>query len=99
MNHSYGGANRERKMRINARLDDDRTRKLQYLVSRTGANISEVIKQAIETYYQEVFSRKNKPGNLLHQSGFVGCADGDAGLSERYKEAFRQGVEVKHDHR
>ena len=37
-------------MRINARLDTDRSRKLDFLLRMTNQKISEIVKRAIDVY-------------------------------------------------
>ena len=86
-------------MRINARLDEDRTQKMEYLIRKTGMTISEVIKQAIETYYNSVSSQKTNPVEIFNQSGFIGCSESHEDLSETYKQEFRRGLELKDDPR
>ncbi len=73
-------------MRINARLDQDHSQKLEYLKRVTGANISVVIKEAIDAYYHMVTSKKRSTLDLLVQSNFIGSGESDENLSENYKE-------------
>ena len=41
-------------MRIQTQLDDQRLKKLRYLVETTHASTSEVIRQAIDYYYSQI---------------------------------------------
>lgn len=86
-------------MRISARLDEDRSRKLTFLATATNLGKSEILKQAIDVYYQQVATARPKPAEILNQAGFVGCGEGAPELSERYKEDLRELVSAKHDHR
>ncbi len=86
-------------MRINARLDDSRSQKLDFLVRATSLGISEVLKQAIDAYYEQVRTIRPRPAEILSRSGFVGCGEADPELSERYKDDLRTLMAAKHDHR
>ena len=86
-------------MRINARLDPDRSRKLDFLLRITDQKISEIIKQAIDVYYERVRRARPKPGDILTATGFVGSAQAGPDLSSRYKERLGESLAAKHDHR
>ena len=51
-------------MRINARLDEDRKRKLEYLMRVTGLRVSDIIKQAIDALYERSERTGSRPGQL-----------------------------------
>jgi hypothetical protein len=86
-------------MRINARLDTVRAGKLRYLSRKIGANLSQVIKRAIDAYYAQVRQEKPDPVRMLEGSGFIGCAHGPHKLSATYKEALKTALDAKHGHR
>jgi hypothetical protein len=69
-------------VRINARLEGELARKLSYLRERTAQSTTEVIRTAIEAYFEQVAGAAG-PGVLLRD--FVGCASGSPDLAERYK--------------
>ena len=76
-------------MRINVRLDDNRSQKLDFLARATHLSTSEIVKQAIDLYYEQVMSA----------SAFIGCGEAAPDLSDRYKEEVLSFVTAKHDHR
>lgn len=86
-------------MRINARLDEDHRRKLEYLMRATGSRVSDIIKQAIDVLYDRAEQSGGHPGKLLIRSGFVGCGKGPEDLSGQYKEELKRTVAAKHGHR
>jgi hypothetical protein len=86
-------------MRINARLDDDHSRKLKFLRRATGAGISDVVKQAIDLYYERLRQTSEKPGEALAKAGFVGCGEGPADLSDIYKDVLQAELPGKYGHR
>jgi len=74
-------------MRVNARLDSDRATKLNYIRQRTNQGTSEIMKVAIDFYYEKLRQETPvKPLQLLRESGLIGCAEGDADLSVNYKQ-------------
>ncbi len=86
-------------MRINARLDESRSRKLEFLSRATDLSISDIVKQAIDVYFEQMRGRRPPPAEVLSDSGFIGCGEASPDLSESYKEAVRTLVAAKHDHR
>lgn len=86
-------------MRINARLDEVRTRKLQYLRNVMQTGISEVVKQAIDLCYDKVKETHPSPAQLLQSTGFVGCGEASPHLSEAYKGELKEILKQKHDSR
>lgn len=65
-------------MRINARLDQARERKLREIQSATGLTTSEVVKQGLDLVHRECVREPKARLEALLSSGFVGCADGPA---------------------
>jgi predicted DNA-binding protein len=86
-------------MRINARLDEAHGERLRYLTRATGDTVSEVLKRAIDLYYQQERARAGNARNVLEASGFIGIAEGDEDLSSRYKEALSEDLDRKHGDR
>ncbi len=86
-------------MRINARIDEQHSERLRFLTRSTNASVSEVLKRAIDLYYEH---RRRECGDAtaaLTASGFVGVADGDPELSTTYKQRLSEELLSKHDHR
>ncbi len=86
-------------MRINARLDETRTQKLEYLLEATDSGISEVVRQAIDVYYEQVQERRPGAFEILSATGFIGSGEGPEDLSETYQRQLEQGWAAKHGHR
>ncbi len=87
-------------MRINARLDPERSRKLEFLKRRDHVGTSEVVKRGIDALYEEA-KNEGRPSayEILLESGFIGCGEGPGNLSETYKEELLKILEEKHGHR
>lgn len=86
-------------MRINARLDEEMQRKITYILDRIPISQSELVKNAINLYYESV-RKENQPSvKILLESGFIGGGQGPADLSESYKDHLIQQLHEKYDHR
>jgi hypothetical protein len=87
-------------MRVNTRLDSDRTSKFNYIRQRTNQGASDIMKAAIDLYYEKLRQETPvKPLQLLKQSGLIGCAEGDADLSVNYKQYLTESLNEKYGHR
>jgi len=85
-------------MHINAYLDDNISHKLEYLTQTTHASVSEVIKQAIDFYYERTKPlQTNVATEMLLHSGFVGCGEAEPTLSENYKFEIEKLMRKKYD--
>ena len=71
-------------MRIYARLDDSRSQKLDFLSRVTHLSTSEIVKRAIDLYYDQVKSARPRPAEALSASGFIGCGEAAPDLSDCY---------------
>lgn len=84
--------------RINARLEQEYMDKLEVLKSQQHSSITHVLKCAIDEYYASHVLVSSKQREALLASGFIGCADGAADLSESYKDHLTSSFGDKHDH-
>jgi hypothetical protein len=85
--------------RVSVRLTKDDAKKLAYLSRTEGKSNSEVIQAAIRHYYDtQRLGRSMKRCNLF-ETGFVGCAQGDANLSTTYKGQLTDSLLRKHGYR
>ncbi|MHC5773165.1 CopG family transcriptional regulator [Nostoc sp.] len=86
-------------MRINARLDEEYADKLAYIQQQTNQAVTDVIKSAIELYYQQLQQEQKNALSMLIQTGFIGCGQADPNLSINYKSILRDSLKAKYDHR
>ncbi|MDS4019595.1 MAG: ribbon-helix-helix protein, CopG family [Candidatus Competibacter sp.] len=86
-------------MRIQTQLDDQRLKKLRYLVETTHASTSEVIRQAIDYYYSRINKDHPSAADVLIQSGFVGCGEASPEFSTNYKSELDQILAQKYGDR
>lgn len=83
-------------MRINARLDDDHSDKVQYLINTQNTSISAVLKHAIDLYYDQARSNEYSAKQGLSDTGFIGVGEADEDLSTHYKRHLATGLADKH---
>lgn len=81
-------------MRINARLDDEYALKLEYIRRHTEKSVTEVIKLALDAYYQAI--TQSDPIDVLMNSGFIGCGEADSDLSMCHKAKLAESLEAKY---
>jgi len=86
-------------MRINARLDPDFERKLAYIQQQTHQGITDIVKSAIDLYYQKLQATQQHPLSMLTQTGFIGCGRADSDLSVNYKSILKERLKAKHGYR
>jgi hypothetical protein len=86
--------------RVNARLDQDRSTKLDVLRRTTGLSASDLVKRGIDLVYdEEMQGARSNPLKMLIECGFVGSGIGPPDLSERYKEELATVLAAKHGDR
>lgn len=88
-----------RPTKISARLDAERSRKLDVLVRTTRQGVSEVIKMALDLYYDHSRAGRRPAGEILRATGFVASAEAAPDLSENYKDELTRSLADKHDPR
>lgn len=82
-------------LRINARISPEVARKAEYLEKRLHLSTTDMVRQAIEHYYEAVRARQGTVDEILASAGFIGCAEGPADLSETYKAELAPSLERK----
>jgi hypothetical protein len=85
--------------KISARLDAERSRKLDVLVRTTHQGVSEVIKMALDLYYDHVRAGRRPATELLRATGFLASGEASPDLSETYKDELARSLADKHDPR
>lgn len=80
--------------RLNARLDEEFTKKFELIKKRNAMNDSTAIKAAIDYYYQHVCKKGATPIKEL-LADFIGCAEGSTELSKNYKKLLNSTLKHK----
>jgi len=84
-------------MLLNTHLDNEVFYKLEYLAEVTHASVSDVIKQAIDHYYEWAKPSPPQAAEMLLRSGFVGCGEAEPTWSENYQTEFEILMKEKYD--
>ncbi|EIC29368.1 MULTISPECIES: hypothetical protein [Methylomicrobium] len=88
-------------MRINAKLDEQSEKNLQFIKEQTGETVTQIIKELLADKAGEL-RQKQQPGSkmkALLQSKFVGCGEGPEDGSVNYKKYIRDYIDEKFSHR
>lgn len=81
-------------MRVNARLDDESQRQLEYLLEATGSGVSDVLKASLAHYYSAV--RADRAPHLTHLLAFTAkSGSGRSDVSVRVKELLTDSTAAK----
>jgi len=84
-------------MRLNARLHAIHEAQLIKIQEQTQASVSEIVRSALENYYQTVCEHPSSAKDALFASGFVGCAEAVVELSTTYKSHLASSLSKKYD--
>jgi hypothetical protein len=82
--------------KISARLDAERSRKLDVLMRTTHQGASEVIKMALDLYYDQARAGRRPAAELLRATGFIASGEAASNLSESYKDELTRSLADKH---
>lgn len=72
-------------MRLNATLSEDLARKLEALERATWQSTSNVVRTALERYFNEVCGAGRSSREAILGSGLIGCGEAEPDLSTTYK--------------
>lgn len=82
-------------MRINARLDKQDEQKIKYIIDQTHETVTDVLREAIALYYEQVKGSGSRQSRALLDSGFVGSGETEKDLSSVYKKHLSKFLENK----
>jgi len=85
-------------MRVNARLDDSYQSKIDYLTEIRHTTVSDVVRDAIDHYYEAVKAERARKRRSLDDlvGMFEGRPDTPADLSTNYKKYIGEIIEEKY---
>lgn len=82
-------------MRVNARLDGEYERQVEFLTEATGLGVSDVLKASVQHYYRLV-SQAGQP-KLAHLSPLIGRqGSGRSDISTKASEMVGESIAQKH---
>jgi hypothetical protein len=81
-------------MRVNARFEGIAEQQIAYLANTTGLKVSEVLRESVAIYYQQVRGGEKR---LKHLSKLIGEGDsGHSDVASNVKKYLVKGLEEKH---
>lgn len=85
-------------MRVNARLEDSYQAKIDYIVEAHHLTVSDVVRDAIDHYYEAVKAERARQCASLDKlvGAFEGRPDTPVDLSSNYKKYIGQVIEEKY---
>lgn len=86
-------------MQIKTELTDVEASKIAFIQQQTQQDIGEILKSAIEMYYQNLQAVQKSPLQVLEETGFIGCCSIEKDLSTTYKSVLAEELEKKYDPR
>ena len=69
-------------MKIATNIDEKQAQKLAFIQEKTQQNIDEIIRDALEDYYEKVFKDSRNHLEKFNQLGFIGCIEAEPDLAE-----------------
>ena len=80
-------------MRVNARLDEQTSQKIEYLAQATGQSVSHIVREAIAAYHLQVRGRQGVPSRLLKMIGKGDSRRTD--IASNVKQHVAEAIEAK----
>ena len=85
-------------MEIQAQLTEVEAQKVFFIQEQTHQDLIEILKKAIDLYYQILQIPEKTPLQILEESGFIGCCSVESELSTSYKSVLAEELNKKYDH-
>jgi hypothetical protein len=86
-------------MEIKTQITEAEANKIAFIQQKTNQDISEILKLAIDLYYNHLQTPLEPSLQILEQSGFIGCCSVESDLSTTYKSVLSNQLNQKYDHR
>jgi hypothetical protein len=83
-------------MDLTIQLDETSANQLSYIQQQINQTTPEIIRQAIDLYYNQLQQHPTDPLSVLKTSGFIGCGKADPNLSKDYKLILKTDWNAKH---
>ncbi len=86
-------------MQLNVQLTENEAAQLSYIQGQTQQTPDEIVKRAIDVYYQQFHGQNSDSLIRLKQSVFVGSFEAEENLAANSKAILHSIFQQKHDHR
>jgi hypothetical protein len=85
-------------MEITAQVNEEDVNKIAFIQEKTQQDISEILKLAIDLYYERLQEHLKTPLQILEESGFIDCCSVESDLSTTYKSVLTNSLNQKYDY-
>lgn len=85
-------------MEITAQVTAEEAHKIAFIQEKTQQDISEILKMAIDLYYERLQIPPKTPLQILEESGFIDSCAIETNLSTTYKSVLTDSLNQKYDH-
>ena len=82
----------EEKMEIGTKIDSEQAQKLAFIQEKTQQNLDEILRVALEDYYEKVLNNSSNYLKKFSKIGFVGCIEAEPDLAEHCEEILRKEI-------
>jgi hypothetical protein len=86
-------------MEITVQVTQIEADKIAFIQQQTNQDISEILRLAIDLYYDHLQAPLDPSLQILEASGFIGCCSVESDLSTNYKSVLSSQLNQKYDHR
>jgi len=69
-------------MEIATKIDSEQAQKLAFIQEKTQQNLDEILRVALEDYYEKVLKNSTNHLEKFTKIGFVGCIEAEPDLAE-----------------
>ena len=79
-------------MEIATKIDSEQAQKLAFIQEKTQQNLDEILRVALEDYYEKVLNNSSNHLEKFSKIGFVGCLEAEPDLAENC-EVYLRGIQ------
>lgn len=84
-------------MDIEASLKGETAQKICFLQEETDLDVEDVIKNAIDVYYEQTINKGKAPLDIFTELNLIGCFDGNKDLSINSEKHLRDILDEKYN--
>jgi hypothetical protein len=68
-------------MEIIAQINEDQAKKINFIQEKTQQNLDEILKNALESYYEKIVNTPKNNLEKFREIGFIGCIEAEENLA------------------
>jgi hypothetical protein len=79
-------------MEIATQINEEQAQKLAFIQEKTQQNLDEILRSALDFYYQQVLNTSKNHLEKFSQLGFIGCIEAKPNLAENCESILMQEI-------